>query len=244
MDLSVQLAVDQMNADPNVLPGIHVNIKRFSDCGPYYPSVAELWGGKTGGYASTVMATDIIDNHPDVVGVIAMQSSSVARYSAEVLSFAQIPMCSGSVGSPRLSNKPNYPYFYRTIDGAGIGEHFYQFLKLWNVGRVAFIYQKDTDLGYFVFLDMNAAMLRRKMNILGSYGTADPNDKFFMNYVADALKRVSARYIIVIGNAVFSASVMNAVGKRNLTGPDFVYLGINRPKPGKNATLRAFGFLK
>ncbi|KAJ3234921.1 Taste receptor type 1 member 3 [Chytriomyces hyalinus] len=237
MDLSVQLAVDQMNADPNVLPGIHVNIKRFSDCGPYYPSVGELWGGKTGGYASTVMATDIIDNHPDVVGVIAMQSSSTARYSAEVLSFAQIPMCSGSVGSPRLSNKPNYPYFYRTIDGAGIGEHFYQFLKLWNVRRVAFIYQKNTDLGYFVFLDMHAAMLRHKMNILGSYGTADPNDKFFMNYVADSLKRVSARYIIVIGNAVFSASVMNAVGKRNLTGPDFVYLGINRPKPGKNATL-------
>ncbi|KAJ3229904.1 hypothetical protein HDU78_008782 [Chytriomyces hyalinus] len=237
MDLSVQLAVDQMNADPNVLPGIHVNIKRFSDCGSYYPSVADVWGGRTGGYASTIMATDIIDNHPDVIGVVAMQTSSTARYSAEVLSFAQIPICSGTVGSPRLSDKPNYPYFYRTIDGAGIGEHFYQFLKLWNVRRVALIYQKNTDLGYFVFLDMHQAMLRHKMNILGTYGTTDPNDKFFMNYVADALKRVSARYIIVIGNAVFSASVMNAVGKRNLTGPGFVYLGINRPKPAKNATL-------
>ncbi|KAJ3229723.1 Taste receptor type 1 member 3 [Chytriomyces hyalinus] len=149
MDLSVTLAVEQVNADPTVLPGIHVNIKRFSDCGPYYPSVADVWGGRTGGYASTVMATDIIENHPDVVGAVAMQSSSTARYSAEVLSSAQIPMCSGSVGSPRLSNKPNYPYFYRTIDGAGIGEHFYQFLKLWNVKRVAFIYQKNTDLGYF-----------------------------------------------------------------------------------------------
>ncbi|KAI8828347.1 hypothetical protein BJ741DRAFT_670306 [Chytriomyces cf. hyalinus JEL632] len=81
-DLSVQMAVDSINADPNVLRGVYVGIKRFSDCGPWNADAQGNWAERrrrSGGYDSTVMAADVIEHNPDVLGVVSLQSSSKAR---------------------------------------------------------------------------------------------------------------------------------------------------------------------
>ncbi|KAJ3229903.1 hypothetical protein HDU78_008781 [Chytriomyces hyalinus] len=236
-DLSVQMAVDAINADPNVLKGVYVGIKRFSDCGPWNAQGSWAERRRSGGYASTVMATDVIEHNPDVLGVVSLQSSSTARYSAEVLSNAQIPMCSADVVSPVLSNRNKYPYFWRTLPGAGIGNHLYQVLKYWKVTRVAIIYQKGTDLGYYVYLDIKRILERQNITILGEYALTDDMDAYYMDYICTSVQKTLARYFIVLGVSEYTAHVMNEMGERGLTGPNTVFLGINHPKPLRNATL-------
>ncbi|KAI8840768.1 periplasmic binding protein-like I [Chytriomyces cf. hyalinus JEL632] len=236
-DLSVQMAVDSINADPNVLRGVHVEIKRFSDCGPWNGDAQDTWVGRSGGYASTVMAADVVENNPDVLGVVSLQTSSTARYTAQVLSNAQIPMCSADVASPVLSDRNKYSYFWRTLVGAGIGNHFYQVLKYWKVSRVAVIYQRGTDLGYYVYLDVKRALEMRNIKLLGEFALSDDMDPFYMEYIQTSVQKSSARYFIVIGRSEFTAYVMNEMGVRGLTGPNTVFLGINHPKPVRNVTL-------
>ncbi|KAJ3405919.1 hypothetical protein HDU80_000489 [Chytriomyces hyalinus] len=79
-DVAVIAAIDRVNKDPSILPGIHINLKRFSDCGPWNPDAASSYSGNSGGYASAVTATEIVQQHTDVIGVIGNQYSSTTRY--------------------------------------------------------------------------------------------------------------------------------------------------------------------
>jgi hypothetical protein len=65
------------------------------------------------------------------------------RFTASVLGQAQIPMCGPSQGSILLSDKRNYPYFFRIETGMGIGDHFVQAVKLFGAKRVAILQGSD-----------------------------------------------------------------------------------------------------
>ncbi|KAI9330939.1 periplasmic binding protein-like I [Obelidium mucronatum] len=128
-DLAALVAIDMINNSSEILPGVTVNVKRFTDCGPWKPNVDVWFKGQTGGFASTTMIQDIIENHPDVIGVIGFQVSSTARGTGQVLSHYKIPYCTGCSTSPRLSNKNLFPYLWRPLPGLGLGNHIYQVLR-------------------------------------------------------------------------------------------------------------------
>ncbi|KAJ3402356.1 hypothetical protein HDU80_005172 [Chytriomyces hyalinus] len=145
-DMAVIAAVNQINQNPNILPGVHVNLKRFTDCGEFDPSADFEYAGNSGGYASAVTAHDIIDVHKDVVAVVGNQYSSAAKGLNEILSTNKIPVCMASTASPRFSDRNLYPFVFRTITN-----HYAKgtllLLKKWKVSRVAVIYQNDDDFG-------------------------------------------------------------------------------------------------
>ncbi|KAJ3229115.1 hypothetical protein HDU81_005644 [Chytriomyces hyalinus] len=162
-DLAIMAAIDDINSDPSILPGVNITLKRFSDCGSYYPEADLDYSGVSGGYASAVTATDIIENHKDVVGVIGNEFSNTARCVgitsqisrcltsknrgiAQILSSEKIPYCSGSTGSPRYADKNEYPYFWRTLPNSS-GRYIAFLLQYWNIKRVSIIYQNDNELG-------------------------------------------------------------------------------------------------
>ncbi|KAJ3058117.1 hypothetical protein HDU98_005796, partial [Podochytrium sp. JEL0797] len=144
-DLAMQMAVDAINANPSILPGINVNVKRFSDCGAFYPGVENDYAGYSGGYATARSVSDVLTNQ-DVIGVIGNEFSSTARISAAALSVYNIPYCSMASNSPRLSDKNKFPFFWRILPSAGLGNHIHQMLRLWNIRRVAIISQIDDDM--------------------------------------------------------------------------------------------------
>ncbi|ORY51263.1 periplasmic binding protein-like I [Rhizoclosmatium globosum] len=84
-DLAAVVAIETINT-LNIFPGVHINVKRFSDCGAYWPTVENDFQGATGGFASSIMMHDILEAHNDVVAVIGLEYSSTARGPAEVLS--------------------------------------------------------------------------------------------------------------------------------------------------------------
>ncbi|ORY51305.1 hypothetical protein BCR33DRAFT_712397 [Rhizoclosmatium globosum] len=81
-----------------------------------------VYSAKSGGFAGTITARDIIEQHSDVIGVIGAEYSAAVRTG---VSYFQIPHCAATSLS-------NYPYFWRTIPSS-----------VWNVRKVALLYQTD-----------------------------------------------------------------------------------------------------
>ncbi|KAJ3405868.1 hypothetical protein CcCBS67573_g06713 [Chytriomyces confervae] len=217
VDVGIQAAVESINRDESLLPGIHINIKRFSDCGSWKPGLLDAWPISTGGFASTVMAHDIVDKHQDVIGVVGMETSSTTRGSASVLSIGQIPYCSGAAASPRLSNKIKFPYFWRTISHAG-------------------------------YLDILHTLQHHSISIQEQFSLSKTATAGIHDHLALALNKISARYIIILGDIDFTAEFINAMGERGLIDKFHVYIGDNVPWPSQNAKLlygeKYFSYLK
>ncbi|KAJ3075967.1 hypothetical protein HDU98_006278 [Podochytrium sp. JEL0797] len=147
-DLAAAAAVAVVNGLEDVLPKTYVNVKRFTDCGEYWPDVESEFRGKTTGYAMAEMAVAVGEEHGDVVGVVGSEYSPVTVGAAEVLGHYQIPYCSTSSPSPLLSDPNNYPYFFRVAPSSGIGNYLALLYTSWNVRRVAFVWQHDGGVGY------------------------------------------------------------------------------------------------
>ncbi|KAI8616500.1 hypothetical protein BC830DRAFT_198780 [Chytriomyces sp. MP71] len=143
-DIAMMAAVEHANNDPTILPGIHVNIKRFTDCGPYDANAAENYYGNSGGYAGSITAQDLAEVHTDVIGVISNEYSSTTRGIAEILSEYKIPMCGTISGSTRFSNKIIYPYYWRVMN-VNFSQELLLILDYWNVNDVCVVYQQDSD---------------------------------------------------------------------------------------------------
>ncbi|KAI9350639.1 hypothetical protein BDR26DRAFT_914815 [Obelidium mucronatum] len=78
-DLIMQFAVDSVNNSTLILPGVQVEVKRFTDCGEYYPDADWGYWGNSGGFASSIMSQDISLVYPEVVGIIGTEYSTTAR---------------------------------------------------------------------------------------------------------------------------------------------------------------------
>ncbi|KAJ3395901.1 Metabotropic GABA-B receptor subtype 3A, partial [Chytriomyces hyalinus] len=228
-DLAIMTAIDDINSDPSILPGINITLKRFTDCGSYYPDADLGYSGKSGGYASAVTATDIIENHKDVIGVIGNEFSNTARGLAQILSSEKIPYCSGSTGSPRYSDKNKYPFFWRTLSNSN-GRYIAFLIDYWNIKRVSIIYENDNELGIATFGQMKSEMAKRNVEILSQIGLKTEFQTDAMQIAINGLRRISARYIVIAGSSAFVTSVFYPMGQAGLVGPDHVWIVYNRPK--------------
>ncbi|KAI9351481.1 periplasmic binding protein-like I, partial [Obelidium mucronatum] len=229
-DIVMTMAVDYLNNNSSILSGVHVNIKRFSDCGEWYPGVEDEYTGASGGYATSIMVSEIIERNPDVIGIIGNQFSTAARPVAEAFSVYQIPYCSMASTSPRLSNKNNFPYFFRIMPSAGLGEHIRQMLRSWSVKRITIIIQQDDDMGSQYALDI--ATTFRKYGI--SVHAIGLNTNFNLEDAISAsveLKRESARYFVLSGQQPFVSSAYYLFAKQQLVGPQFVWISYTFPLP-------------
>ncbi|TPX52383.1 hypothetical protein CcCBS67573_g09881 [Chytriomyces confervae] len=237
-DVAIQAAVGIVNDDPSILPGIHVNLKRFTDCGGWYPSVLDTYSGASGGFAAAVMANEIVEEHPDVIGVIGNQFSTTTIGPAEVLSLAQIPYCSGSAGTPQLSSRANFPYFWRTMTSLGAGEHMATLLKAWNVARVAIVYQTDDNFGSESAKDIRGSMMQNHIKVLENIGIKKSGlDNMTIDYLTTLLHRVDARYVILSGQEDFQSTVYETLAEHGLVGPKYVWMSL-LPIELKNSTLQ------
>ncbi|KAK1304367.1 Glutamate receptor 3.4 [Acorus calamus] len=95
---AILAAVDDVNADPTVLPGTRLNvIMQDSNCS---------------GFLGTVEALQLISK--DVVAIIGPQSSGIAHVISHVINELHVPILSFAATDPTLSSL-QYPYFIRTI---------------------------------------------------------------------------------------------------------------------------------
>ncbi|KAJ3236883.1 hypothetical protein HDU81_010248 [Chytriomyces hyalinus] len=249
-DLALVAAIERVNSDPNILPGVHVNLKRFTDCGAYYPEARMSYDGNSGGYAAAVTAMDIVEGHTDVVGVVGNEFSSAAMGIGEILSFHQIPFCGNCATSPRFSDKNKYPYYWRPLPPVS-GDSFLLVLNTWNVKRVAIVYEKDDELGLASAQIIQQSLVQGGIKIIASVAVPGEYDKAAYDAGSKSLKTThsrytkiktfpvlqpkykyfslltSPRYVILVGSYSFTGASIYRLAKSGLNHTEMVYMADN-----------------
>ncbi|KAJ3009184.1 UNVERIFIED_CONTAM: hypothetical protein HDU68_002804 [Siphonaria sp. JEL0065] len=231
IDASASAAVWAINHNPDILPYTTVKIKRFSDCGGYWPEVIQQFSGQTTGFAMSEMAiTDIGDIHKDVIGVVGTEYSTVAQGTAEVLAEYQVPYCATSSAAPSLSDKLNFPYFFRLISSSGLGNYVYALLDAWNVKRIAIISQSDDLMSRGLALDVFNTMKAKGVAVVSQINLKGMLTHEMVMYAKLAILRSEARYIFISGQTDFISKVYWSLALEDVVGKKYVYMSVNAPQ--------------
>ncbi|KAJ3021128.1 UNVERIFIED_CONTAM: hypothetical protein HDU68_009789 [Siphonaria sp. JEL0065] len=78
IDMAAAAAVAAVNNRSDILPYTTVHIKRFSDCGPYWPTVEDEFSGHTTGYAISEAAIGIGEKFTDVIGIAGAECDYIS----------------------------------------------------------------------------------------------------------------------------------------------------------------------
>ncbi|KAJ3079956.1 hypothetical protein HDU99_009667, partial [Rhizoclosmatium hyalinum] len=240
-DAAVALAVEDVNNSSTILPGVNVKIKRFSDCGPFYPAAVTSFTGRPSGFAPSIMSRDLTEVHTDVIGVVGGEMSATARASAEALSSYQIPYCSWYSGSPLLDDRNMFPYFFRMFPSSKSGNPIYQFLKANSVRQVGIIYQKDSSNPLLQATDIVDVLQQKKVIVAVKVALITKLTSAQISYAINTFNRSTVRYIISVGSADWISKIIYPFGKAGLVGPNYVWITTNNPRPSSGDPLKVYG---
>ncbi|KAJ3320539.1 hypothetical protein HDU76_000273 [Blyttiomyces sp. JEL0837] len=186
-DAEIEVAVNETNANPNILPNTFIKIIRVNSFDPQYSAHYDYING--GGYAIGAALRAYESGANAVIGELY---SKTTRYSAQIFSDLQIPYCGPAQASPELSNKNKYEYFFRMNHGAGYGRYVARLLTAFNVKRVALVTGYD-GLSVAGRIDVRGALQEANIQILTDiYLPADIVQRKDYNETYRTLKSVDA----------------------------------------------------
>lgn len=116
LDLGIQrleamvFAVDQINADPSLLPGLKLGFAIRDTCTQENQALEEALT-----YVATSALQRSTQNETGISGVVGAASSSVSVAVANLLRLFHIPQISYASTAKFLSDKTRFDYFFRTI---------------------------------------------------------------------------------------------------------------------------------
>ncbi|KAJ3035422.1 hypothetical protein HDU99_010595, partial [Rhizoclosmatium hyalinum] len=158
MDSGAEMAVSEINNNPHILPEITVNILRVQG---WDQKLAP--GNGIGGAAPVALELSELKSVIGAVGDVADQSSMI---TAGILSQYKIPLCGGTPNLPALSNKANYPYYFRVTFSNKWGNDIATLLRKWNVKRLAMVYDADDSESVGACLDIKQSLFSNNILIL------------------------------------------------------------------------------
>ncbi|KAJ3140878.1 hypothetical protein HK100_008578 [Physocladia obscura] len=219
------LAIQEINARDDLLPNIRIDtslIDSWHQPRSHYDVSSNTSLYTSSGYAATaaLKAVEKIDN---LVAVYGGLWSDTTESAASVLSQYKIPMCGDLQGSPALSNKNNYPYFFRIYSNAAtkVPQVMQLLLTHWKVTRVALLVSKKEP--YF----SAAREMIRILNLNGVSVLAVSSYDQGVDGISESFLKVDARYILsfVEGQAFYQVYF----NLPYLVGPKFVWIGMDTP---------------
>ncbi|KAJ3022206.1 UNVERIFIED_CONTAM: hypothetical protein HDU68_009254 [Siphonaria sp. JEL0065] len=224
-----ELAIYEINMDELILPNIQVSPIEIDSWNQNHTDPIQL-KNKSSTYFSAGLAAvrslDAYEQNPNMVAVYGGFYSASSRSSAGVFSQYQIPMCGDLAGSPSLSEKRNYPYYYRIYPGKGIGRHIYQLLKIWSVSRVAVLIGPD-EMNRNNAEDTIAYLRAVNIAVLTTIRVEDGEHEQALKGIVAQLHLVDARYILTfIATKTFKPIYFRIF---DAVGPGHVWIGNQAP---------------
>ncbi|KAJ3293636.1 Metabotropic GABA-B receptor subtype 2, isoform C [Rhizoclosmatium sp. JEL0117] len=224
MDSGAELAVQLVNNNSAILPDTMVNIVRVQGW-----DNAHTTGDGVGG--SVISALQIVQQ-TDAVAVVGDTADYSTQLLGGVLSQNQIPFCGGVQNLPSLSDKGNYPYFFRVTFANKWGQDLVTLFNIWNVKRVALVYDTDDIESAGACLDIKHMFFANHIIILSyrSYHGNVANPEYLS--ILQEFKRVDARYIVLCAQA-WSASynLVDTASQQGLLSPDHVWISMQPAYP-------------
>ncbi|KAI9340932.1 periplasmic binding protein-like I [Obelidium mucronatum] len=223
MDSAAELVVQMVNNNTNVLPNTMVNILRVHEWD------TNGWG-LVGDIAPATLS--LVDHESKPVAAYGTTSSVRGSIAAGVLSQFRMPFCAGSLNSPSLSNKQNYPYFFRPTYGNTWGKDMSNLFSRWNVKRIGMVFDSSDEESRLACVDIKAALFSRGMTLLTSLPYKGNVVEFDFNNIMRELSNVDARYIVVCAQGWSQAfDLVVAANHTGLISKDHVWTFTNVPYP-------------
>ncbi|KAJ3332566.1 hypothetical protein HDU76_013814 [Blyttiomyces sp. JEL0837] len=222
-----ELAVNETNQDPDILPFTYVNIDKVNSWDPDHPD--DLVVIDSGGYTAVQAMNAVANKGPLVTEFNQNIFAIMSSFSAQIFSYYNIPFCGADEASPELSDKNRFSHFFRTTQGRGYGNYLVRFLKYYNVKRVALVVAPD-HLSTFGGKDVESALQTAGITILTKVSLTPiliEDGDFGLYY--ETLRNVDARYIIVLAPSSLLADFYYGSRFYHLIGPQYLWLSWNLP---------------
>ncbi|KAJ3025205.1 UNVERIFIED_CONTAM: hypothetical protein HDU68_007361 [Siphonaria sp. JEL0065] len=177
-------------------------------------------------------ALHVAMNYPEVIAAFGDTVGLSTMMTAGVLSQYQIPMCGGEQNRPALSDKGNYPYFFRVSFSNKWGAAIATLLDHWNVKRVALVYDIDDSESIGAYLDIKQQLDAIGITILARRYYHGYDSMIDFTDMLENFKLVDARYIILCAQG-WSPSYDLAVRAKELglISPNHAWIVTNPPFP-------------
>ncbi|KAI9366791.1 periplasmic binding protein-like I [Zopfochytrium polystomum] len=233
LDSGYQMAIDDVNSDPTLLPDVNVILKRIDGL--------DVRGKQiyfSGGYASSNLLAQV-EKDTSVVGISGFLPESTTTPAAALAGQLNIPFCGPTQTSPSYSNKGEYPTFFRTIVSTGsFAPAIYMFHRKVDAKRVAILYTTDYLL--------SAQIVKKYYQDRGIVVTAwveikpDPTPDQFKFYFG-MVSRTDSRYIIACSAPYDSADIYFAANASGLVGEKFMWTFLQAPHPKATSFSEGYG---
>ncbi|KAI9327039.1 periplasmic binding protein-like I [Obelidium mucronatum] len=224
MDSGAELAVERINNDSTILPNTMVHVLRVQSWDQGIDP-----GDTMGGAAAVALE---LANEYEISGVVGETSDLSTMLTAGILSQFKIPFCGGVQNLPALSDKDDYPYYFRVTFSNKWGQDIALLLNLWNVKRVALVYDVDDIESKGACMDIKNNLFSNDIVILANryyHGLRSDND---YDAILNEFRLVDARYIILCAQAWSNAYYfVEAAKKVNFTSPDHLWFVTQPPYP-------------
>ncbi|KAJ3287571.1 hypothetical protein HDU76_007802, partial [Blyttiomyces sp. JEL0837] len=235
-DTQCELAVNETNADPDILPNTYVNIVRFNS---WDPKLAKSRGVRSGGHAA-VQA--IAAANSGAMGVIGELFDRTTVYAAEVFSQYKMPYCGATQGIDKLSDKNLFEYFFRVhSSGRILGPAILSLLQHWEVKRVAIVVDTSLDFQAFarslehVLMGTSVKLIQRLTILANMVHQSD------YSQIYQQLKAVDARYIVIFTQAPYVADIYFHARNYSLVGEKYVWISPTPPDASSGDLVGQYG---
>ena len=206
-------ALDRINADPRILPGIKLGSVIADTC-----NSALISRQKTRKFIKIILVPES-SNYSELVSVIGPMTGLNAKDVANILQVFRVPQISYGAMSSELGNKESYEYFFRTV---APNEFFYAamaaFLGKMGWRYVALVYSKSI-WHRFTAERFKHAMKDRGICVgsqleINQYTTGIHLDKYVEKLVSDDSKP----NIVIFVTSTHDSRIMLAAKRRNQRG--------------------------
>ncbi|XP_039609368.1 extracellular calcium-sensing receptor-like [Polypterus senegalus] len=212
-------AVNEINRDPNLLPNITLGYRLYDNC-MRLPVALRAAATLTCG-----MDERILDYHcsgvPPVLAIVGDPISTHSIAISRILSLFHIPMVSYFASCPCLSNKQEYPTFFRTIPSDKfqikvITEILKHYVWTW-IGVIA----SDDDYGQYAVKTLSEEV-QHFACIAFTETVTNVMEQMKVLYITDIIKQSTAKVIVVFTSAGDFTALINEIVNQNITGRQWI----------------------
>eukprot|EP00079_Xenopus_tropicalis_P034427 XP_017948198.1 PREDICTED: extracellular calcium-sensing receptor-like [Xenopus tropicalis] len=209
-------AVDEINADPELLPNITLGFQIFDTCNTLRPSAQGTLSMLSGG-------TEITPNYhcskgTRLAGVVGDSGSTRSILMAQILGLYRYPQVSYFATNPSLSNRDLFPSFFRTIPSDDFQMRGLAHLVLYYGWTWVGLLANDNDYGQFGLqmvkqeINNGGACVAFSENIMTQQ--PDRNAPHLVQVIRDSMAKV----VVVITSDSDFVFVVEELLKQNVTG--------------------------
>ncbi|KAJ3020003.1 Gamma-aminobutyric acid type B receptor subunit 2 [Thoreauomyces humboldtii] len=207
---AISLAKDAVNADPTLNPYVSVSLKTYDSMGA--PTQAFIAGMQA-----------VTEGVSGLIGEADSGNTETLALVSQVR--ANIPLCSGASTSPALSNKTEFPNFFRTIpkdDAQAAG--FVALLAQMGWKRVAILFE-GTAYGQGITQALGTANTDTGAFSIDAQLSFNPEDDAQITSQLRALLASGSRIILAIGaDTANFAKLIKMAATMGLVGDNYVWV--------------------